>query len=70
MKKKSKEKFEKLLTNLANFVAGTNNLDKLIGVQRSFYDRAGLGFNNNPKKVFQKPKKNRKAERKCYNCNR
>jgi len=48
-----KEKIEKLSKDLANFVARTNNLDKLIGVQRSFYDRIGLGFNMNPKRFFK-----------------
>ena len=42
----------------------------LIGVQKSFYDRTGLGFNKNPKKFFQKPNKVRMAKRKCYKCNK
>ena len=61
------EKFEKLSKDLANFVDGTKNLDKLIRVQKSFYDRTSLGLYKNPKKVFQKPKKNTKAKRKCSN---
>lgn len=56
-----KEKFEKLSKYLANFVAGTSNLDKLIR-KHNFYERAGLGFNKNPIKKFQKPYRNKKAK--------
>jgi len=45
-------------------------LDKLIGIQRSFYDRTCLGFNQNPRKAFQKFEINKKAKRKCSNYNR
>lgn len=47
-----KEKFEKILKDLTNFMVGENNLDKLVGVQSNLYDRDGLGFNKNPKRVF------------------
>jgi len=40
-----KKKIDKLSKDLANSVAGTKNLDKLIGIQKSFYGRTGLGFN-------------------------
>ena len=33
-------------------MVGENNLDKLVGVKSNLYDRDGLGFNKNPKKVF------------------
>lgn len=65
-----KEKVEKLPKDLANFVDGTKNLDKLIGVQRSFYYRIGISFNMNPNKVFQRPNKYKIAKIKCSNCNK
>ena len=64
-----KEKVEKLSKDLANFLARTKNLDKLIGVLKSFYDGTSLCFNKNPNKVFQKPNKVRKGERKYSNYN-
>ena len=57
-----KEKVEKLSKDLINFVTGTKSLDKLIGVKKSFYDITSLGFNKNPKKVFQKPNKVRRLK--------
>ena len=60
-----KEKVEKLSKVLAKFADGTKNMDELTGVQRIYYDRAGLGFNKNPRNFFQKLNKNMKAKRKC-----
>ncbi|KAG4982402.1 hypothetical protein JHK87_027151 [Glycine soja] len=68
--KASKEKVETLSNDLANFVTRTSNLDKLIGVQKSFFDKTGLGFNQNHRKVFQKPVRNKTTKRKCFNCNK
>ena len=44
-KKVLKEKVQKLSKDLANYVAGTKNLDKFIRIQKGFGDKTGLGFN-------------------------